>query len=161
MEPFCRTQAPPGSSSRGVLEFSTLFETLSKRSAYESDASGPSGAPHELEELATCALSVDPNWISLPPKEASRKPENHMTEPYRKQFCELLITTRPVECPLRPGTRPWHKIDPSSERLLAQQLLAENMAVLLSEGLIPTDSDGHVLRGGLFCIKHKLSSDRL
>jgi hypothetical protein len=128
--------------------------------AYD-DTAYAAKAPFEVEALTTAALPVDLERISLPSLGATCRPELHLLEPRRTQFCNVLRETNPVNEPLPPLTRPCHRIDPADEKLLIRKLLDRKMCVLLPEAAIPKDTTGNVLRGGLFCVKHKAESDRL
>ena len=52
-------------------------------------------------------------------------------------------------------------ISASDELALAKELLRSGMAVLISESLVPKSSDGTLLRGGLFAVKHTKGRQRL
>ena len=135
---------------RGTSKLNDLISRI-KNSNYDPSMS--------FEEAFTGAKPVDPNRVSLPDKAAIIDPKDHLTGERLQDFI-----TMPQWVPTSLGTsfdpKPCHKVDSQHWPLLLKKLKESDMI-----SFVPWDEvlkeNGKPVKGGLFCVPHKVSSDRL
>ena len=112
-----------------------------------------------LDEAMCGALPVKPDRVSVPDVAGILDPRMHLSPKRAKEF-ESMPDLVPI-----PGTPPGdcracHKVDPKDWPNLLRKLHKSGMI-----GFVPEHDalyeNGHVIKGGLFCVPHKAESDRL
>ena len=141
---------PEGTLDRGTAKLDDLIKRI-RLSFYDSSLS--------LEEALTGVLDVDPNRISLPAKGGILDPLNHLTG---RQLEEFRNMHKDVPHGLLVGKdiKPCHKVDSKNWPFLLRKLYDADMITFLPEAQALREN-GHLIKGGLFCVPHKATSDRL
>lgn len=105
------------------------------------------------------ARPVDPSRISLPEVAAVIDPRDHLTGKKLEEF-KTMGDWVPQEFPHCQDRKPCHKVNPAHWEVLLKKLHKAQMIEFL-----PVEDvlhDGHsIIKGGLFCVAHKPTSDRL
>ena len=141
---------PRGTMDRGNGKLNDLISRI-RVSKY--DPSQP------FEEALSGAKPVDPNRISLPTQAAIINPADHLTG---KRLAEFVFMPEWVPTSLCTAKDPktCHKVDPHDWPTLLKKLHDANMIVFLPWDEVLREG-GKPVKGGLFCVAHKIYSDRL
>ena len=141
---------PRGAMERGTA---TLDQLIAKISLSRYDPA------INFENGLNGALDVDPTRISLPEIAAVIDPRDHLTGERLRQF-ETMNNWVPKSCPAEFDQKPCHKVSVTDWPPLLKKLHSAKMIEFL-----PVEDvlhDGHrIIKGGLFCVPHKATSDRL
>ena len=141
---------PRGTMERGTSKLDALISRI-KISQYDPSIS--------FEDALSGAMPVNPERISLPEKAAILDPRNHLQGERLQQFLTMNSWV-PLEFAATKDSKPCHKVDPKDWASLLEKLHQANMIEFLpvEEAL----RDGQkLIKGGLFCVAHKPTSDRL
>ena len=106
-------------------------------------------------------LEIDPTRVSLPKEAGSCNPEDFLLGRHRREYRNLERLIKPEESWELPLPRPCFMISPENEKVLRERLVQSEMALLIDEAEVPTDSRGRKLLSGMFGVAHKEASDRL
>lgn len=150
---FCRVRRGSPCLGRGLKSFQDFISKLSV-SQYNKDN-------QYLDTLTTNALPVLPERLGIPKEPATCDPAEHLTGEFREQFKKLPELIGPEATPLPSGIRACHLLSEEHELAVNEALLEAGLCVLINEDLVPRDTRGNALSGGLFCVVHKLLTDRL
>ena len=134
---------PRRTMDRGTAKLNDLISRI-RVSKY--DPSQP------FEEALPGAKPVDPNRISLPTQAAIINPADHLTGKRLAEFVTSLCTAK--------DPKPCHKVDPDDWPTFLKKLHDANIIVFLPWDEVLREG-GKPVKGGLFCVAHKISSDRL
>ena len=149
--PTCSLQ-PDEAWSRGRK---TLFDAITSLKDVRFAAGETSADKH------VAAQSVDPSRISLPERVGTVDPLKFLCPERQHVLDHLDALVLPEDRWPSPLPRPCHMVSPKDEAAVNQKMIDSKMAVLVDESLIPRGGDGRKLLSGLFCVPHKLESDRL
>ena len=141
---------PEGTWERGTAKLDDLISRI-RLSFYDPSVS--------FEEAMSGAMAVDPSRISLPEKGGILDPAHHLTGRQLKQFCSMHKDI-PADGPMGKDVKPCHKVNSSDWPILLKKLYDADMITFLPEDQVYKEN-GRSIKGGLFCVAHKPSSDRL
>ena len=141
---------PRGTMERGTATLDQLIAKISL-SRYDPAIS--------FENGLSGALDVDPSRISLPEVAAIIDPRDHLSGERLQQF-ETMGDWVPNSYPAIFDPKPCHKVALSDWPPWLKKLHSAKMIEFLPiEDVL---HDGHrIIKGGLFCVPHKSTSDRL
>lgn len=141
---------PRGTMERGTSTLDELIEKISL-SMYDPSIC--------LENGMSGAKEVDHTRVSLPECAAILDPRDHLKGNRLLEF-EAMNEWVPMDHPIHADPKPCHKVAPSEWGPLLRKLHQAGMIsfVPVEEAL---QENGKIIRGGLFCVAHKPSSDRL
>lgn len=135
---------------RGSAKLNELIEKI-QCSAYD---------PSVPIDAACCgAKDVDPERISLPVQAGIVKPEDHLKGSRLRQFLDMPQQV-PEECRNSSDPPACHKVSDADWPVLLRKLFSANMITFVKKADVLRDKH-KVIKGGLFCVPHKPSSDRL
>ena len=141
---------PRGTLERGTLGLNELISKISL-STYDPTI--------RLDENLSGAKTVDPSRISLPESAAILDPKDHLTGKRLHDF-NTMADWVPTDLPSSFDPKPCHKVSPKDWAPLLKKLHQSGMIEF-----VPIDEVLHdgpkVIKGGLFCVAHKPTSDRL
>lgn len=141
---------PRGTMDRGSAKLNELIEKI-QCSAYD---------PSVPIDAACCgAKDVDPERISLPVQAGIVKPEDHLKGSRLRQFLDMPQQV-PEECRNSSDPPACHKVSDADWPVLLRKLFSANMITFVKKADVLRDKH-KVIKGGLFCVPHKPSSDRL
>ena len=141
---------PRGTLERGTLGLNELISKISL-STYDPTI--------RLDENLSGAKAVDPSRISLPETAAILDPKDHLTGKRLHDFNSMADWV-PTDLPTSFDPKPCHKVSPEDWAPLLKKLHQASMIEF-----VPVDEVLHdgpkMIKGGLFCVAHKPTSDRL
>lgn len=135
---------------RGSAKLNELIEKI-QCSAYDPNV--------PMDEACCGARDVDPSRISLPEVAGIVKPENHLTGTRLQQFLAMPEQV-PERCRNANDPPACHKVSDGDWPELLKRLHAAGMITFLKKSDVLRDGR-KVIKGGLFCVPHKPTSDRL
>lgn len=141
---------PRGTMDRGSAKLNELIEKI-QCSAYDPNV--------PMDEACCGARDVDPSRISLPEVAGIVKPENHLTGTRLQQFLAMPEQV-PERCRNANDPPACHKVSDGDWPELLKRLHAAGMITFLKKSDVLRDGR-KVIKGGLFCVPHKPTSDRL
>ena len=141
---------PRGALERGTLGLNELISKISL-STYDPTI--------RLDENLSGAKAVDPSRISLPEVAAILDPRDHLSGKRLRDF-NTMADWVPTDLPTSFDPKPCHKVSPDDWAPLLEKLHKAEMI-----DFVPIDQVLHdgpkIIKGGLFCVAHKPTSDRL
>ena len=141
---------PEGTWERGTAKLDDIISRI-RLSFYDPSVS--------FEEAVSGAMSVNPSRISLPEKGGILDPAQHLTGRQLEQF-RSMHRDIPAEGPRGKDVKPCHKVDSKDWPVLLKKLFEADMITFLPVEKVYQER-GRPVKGGLFCVAHKPSSDRL
>ena len=146
----CFVTQPRGTLDRGSAKLDELISRI-RFSQYNPDVN--------LDEAMCGAMPVRPERVSVPDVAGILDPRMHLSPDRAKEF-ESMPDSVPIPGPPPGDCRACHKVDPKDWPDLLRKLHKSGMI-----GFVPEHDalheNGHVVKGGLFCVPHKVESDRL
>ena len=141
---------PEGTLDRGTAKLNDLISRI-QLSFYDPSIT--------LDEAMSSAMPVNPNRISLPEHAGVLNPAEHLVGQQLEQFKRMHLD---VPSKTLPGKKikPCHKVLPTDWPLLLKKLHDAGMITFLPVEEV-LHEDGKPIVGGLFCVPHKVLSDRL
>ena len=141
---------PRGTMDRGPAKLDELIRRI-KISQYDPNVN--------LNEAVSGAKEVDPNRISLPSQAGILDPRDHLKEDRLQQFLQMPENI-PCHGPLEGGPVACHKVaDEDWPSLLCKLHDAQMITFLKKQDVVKEGR--RLIKGGLFCVPHKVESDRL
>ncbi len=141
---------PEGTLERGTAKLNDLISRI-RLSFYDPKIS--------FDEAFSSAMSVNPERISLPEQGGILDPGQHLTGKQLRQFKRM---HKDIPHGLETGkeVKPCHKVEPKDWPILLKKLWDAQMIsfVPIEDALC---ENGKLVKGGLFCVPHKPTSDRL
>jgi len=151
---FCKVlkyvSHPEGTLERGTAKLDDLIKRI-RLSFYDSSVS--------LDEVLSGAMPVNPDRISLPSEGGILDPLEHLVGSQLEQFRNMHVDI-PNRGLIGKQIKPCHKVEPRQWPLLLKKLHDAKMITFLPIEEVEHEC-GKPLTGGLFCVPHKPTSDRL
>ena len=151
---FCKVlkyvSHPEGTLERGTAKLDDLIKRI-RLSFYDSSVS--------LDEVFSGAMPVNPDRISLPSEGGILDPLEHLVGSQLEQFRNMHVDI-PNRGLIGKQIKPCHKVEPRQWPLLLKELHDAKMVTFLPIEEVEHEC-GKPLTGGLFCVPHKPTSDRL
>ena len=113
------------------------------------------------QDLQPAALPVISERVAMPVKAGGCDPLAYLAPCARAELRDLEAMLLPEEKWPSPLPRQCHMISDIEESRLRRKLLKAGMACLIAEEDVPRSASCRKLLAGLFCVKHKLETDRL
>ena len=141
---------PEGTLERGTAKLNDLISRI-RLSFYDPKIT--------FDEAFSSAMSVNPERISLPEEGGILDPGQHLTGRQLRQF-KRMHKDIPHGLETCKETKPCHKVEPQDWPILLKKLWDAKMIsfVPIEDALC---ENGKLVKGGLFCVPHKPTSDRL
>lgn len=141
---------PEGTLERGTAKLNDLISRI-RLSFYDPKIT--------FDEAFSSAMSVNPERISLPEEGGILDPGQHLTGRQLRQF-KRMRKNIPHGLETCKETKPCHKVEPQDWPILLKKLWGAKMIsfVPIEDALC---ENGKLVKGGLFCVPHKPTSDRL
>ena len=141
---------PEGTLDRGTAKLDDLISRI-RLSFYDPSVT--------LDEVVSGAMPVNPERISLPERGGLLNPLDHLEGEQLQQFKNMHHNI-PVGELVGKSVKPCHKVEPQHWILLLEKLYNANMITFLPQRDV-VHEQGLPVKGGLFCVPHKPTSDRL
>ena len=143
---------PRGTAGSSSIKINQFLEQI-KCSQYDPSV--------DMNELGTSAMEVDPNRISLPDPSVAGilDPTQHLTGQRLADFLAMPVNI-PKVCDRDKDTPACHKVTDENWQAVLRKLYHSNMITFLPKSEVLRDK-GKLVKGGLFCVPHKPTSDRL
>ena len=145
---FCAL--PRGTMERGTGKLNDLISRI-QESQYNPSV--------DLNDVMCGAKSVDPSRISLPEKGGIIDPRDHLSGRQLEEF-ENMTHNIPTMCSSSKDGPACHKVEPEHWPTILRKLHAADMITFLPRSQVLSEGR-RLIKGGLFCVPHKLESDRL
>ena len=150
---FCRVADVKHEATRGTKNLSEILHALNNINVSELKVC-------DINKLTCNAMPVQSDRISLPAQAGLVSPSD-ILKGERKEIFDNMHDLIPNPDFNEPAMRPCHMVPKEEQGPLHQKLLETGMAVLIPTEMAIRDRTGKVIRGGLFTVPHKESSDRL
>ena len=151
---FCKVlkyvSHPEGTLERGTAKLDDLIKRI-RLSFYDSSVS--------LDEVLSGAMPVNPDRVSLPSEGGILDPIEHLVGYQLEQFKNMHVDIPNREL-IGKKIKPCHKVEPKQWPVLLKKLHDAKMITFLPLEEVEHEC-GKPLTGGLFCVPHKPTSDRL
>ncbi len=141
---------PRGTMERGTSQLQKLVERI-QSSQYDPSI--------DLDTALTGALEVDPSRISLPEKAGVLDPKEHLKGRHLEEYLRMPFDI-PTSCCKSDDPPACHKVKDEDWGYLLRKLHAAQMVTFLPKSQALKEGK-KLIKGGLFAVPHKESSDRL
>lgn len=141
---------PRGTMERGTGKLNDLISRI-QDSQYNPSVN--------LNDAMCGAKNVDPSRISLPERGGIIDPRDHLSGQQLIEF-ENMPQTIPTMCSSSKDGPACHKVEPHDWPVILRKLYAADMITFLPKSQVLAEGR-RLIKGGLFCVPHKLESDRL
>ena len=141
---------PRGTMERGTSQLQKLVERI-QSSQYDPSI--------DLDTALTGALEVDPSRISLPEKAGVLDPKEHLKGRHLDEYLRMPLDI-PTSCCNGDDPPACHKVKDEDWEGLLRKLHAAQMVTFLPKSQALKEGK-KLIKGGLFAVPHKETSDRL
>ena len=143
---------PKGTVGCSSSKLEQLIQSI-KCTAYDTDIS--------IDQAVSNAMEVNPDRISLPSPDATGvlDPASHLTGRRLKEFLAMPVDI-PAPCRTNQDNPACHKVLDKDWPTVLKKLYKANMITFLEKSQVISEGR-RLIKGGLFCVPHKETSDRL